>query len=54
MSIIIRCFILTQTKACDSDIRRKKIIKSQVLEKASKIKKELLYLVSFPRLFDQH
>ena len=41
-----------QTKACRSDIRRKKIIKSQVLDKTFKIKKRLLHVISFPHLFD--
>ena len=53
MSIIICCYILIQTKACRSDIRRKKVIKSQVLDEASEIKKELLYIISLPRMFDQ-
>ena len=29
-------------------------MKSQVLDKASKIKKDVLYVISFPCLFDEH
>ena len=29
-------------------------MKPQVLDKTSKIKKDMLYVISFPRLFDQH